>query len=283
MTANETTLKMFTNGNGWLNRSYPTLEHFGISTYSSKNEESYSCTALLNFLECNPNIRVLFVNSHFLLMNRHLLLESNLKFDRFHIFVSRNHDLNVVRDAVNALYQRDFYKQLKLTWVYPEVDGQAHHLSTFHSLAKLDVRLATFVWPADLVANLKCVKELKICVFLLYLHNNQVFDSNFVTSNLNDLECISVHDPGFQDISSLVRYAPKLREIRVTWGNLSQKRLASEWIALNDERKKLNGASKITIFIPELDYLKVKWTSKTKFSLVELKREESHAKDQELF
>lgn len=46
-------------------------------------------------------------------------------------------------------------------------------------------------------------------------------------------------------------------------------------VLMNSERKKLNGAHKVMIYVEEKDYLRIKWRySKSNFDLIELRRHE---------
>lgn len=262
------------NGNEWLHHQYPSLEHFEIET-DSLHEESYQSTIdLLNFFKRNPNIRIFSANSKFLLLNRHLLLESNITFDRLSIVL--NHDLNVIRNLTDDLFEHKFYKQLHLhlRYSYSGIREHVHHLSAFHNLEKLVLPSMPGDFP---LTKIDSITELVIVCPLS--HNHQ----QLVATNLINLRFIQLGCANLQDITLFVRHAPELRQIKIrilirnshNEFNLS----TSKWIALNEERKKLDRACKITIFIPENEFLKMKWTAKTNFSLIEFKRFESCVKN----
>lgn len=262
----------------WLGRTYPKLKHIEIY-----DDTSLHWAKLLTFFEQNPNIRVFSVNSKFLLALGQLFLESNIKFDRLNIEL--DHKLNVIHDLVNELYKRGFYKQLHLYCIYAAplyVYNHAHHLSTFYNLEKLDVSGLFCDFP---LTKMNDIIELEIIRFY-FVPAEKIPD-------LINLKCICVHSATLKEISILVCHVPKLREIKIsreinegeTYPPKKSSDLkfndlqTSDLVALNEEREKLSGARKVTIFIPENNFLKIKWTAKTNFSLIEFKRIESCEKN----
>lgn len=80
-----------------------------------------------------------------------------------------------------------------------------------------------------------------------------------------------------QDIEIFIRHSAKLQEIKI-W-NLSVDKpdepKINDFVMLNGERKKLKNAHKVTININEQHFLRLKFMTKVKFSLIEVKRLES--------
>lgn len=246
---------------GWVHRQYPTLEHFEIESWVSMGIH-IQCTQLLKLFERNPNIRVFSTNSDFLIMNCHLLLESNIKFDCLNIKIE--HDLNDICNLVGDLYKGEFYKQLHL-YCCNSFHGQAHHLSAFHNLEKLDV----YSLPEDSpLTKMNSLKELEI----------RSLESRFLTQltlNLINLRCIRLNIANLRDISPIVCHAPKLQQIKIEYFIEICDLGSSYLVALNERRQKLHQACKITIYISEESFLGIKWEAKTNFSLIEFKRLES--------
>lgn len=75
--------------------------------------------------------------------------------------------------------------------------------------------------------------------------------------------------------SPFIRNSPKLKQIRIKDAKVDFKNV-DLW-ALNEEREKILGAQKISIYVNEVVYLATKWTMKTiDFSLIELRRFDSY-------
>ena len=97
---------------------------------------------------------------------------------------------------------------------------------------------------------------------------------NFV--NLTQIQ--SAH---LRDIEPLICASVKLKEIKI-WKFLVDKPdelRFCDFLTLNEKRKQLAQAQKITIFIDEEHFLKLKFMAKINLSLIEVKRIESNAVD----
>lgn len=76
------TIPIIGTGNEWLERRYPTLEHFKIEFVGVLYREPPSpCAELLTFFQQNPNVRMFSSNCLLLLTYRDLFLGSNIKLD----------------------------------------------------------------------------------------------------------------------------------------------------------------------------------------------------------
>lgn len=255
-------------GYEWLHRTYPTLTHFEIDIAVDQDSTPYQYTELLKFFELN-NIRVYSVNSTFLLLHHSLLLESNIKLDRLDIEVDQ--DVNVTYNLVSKLYNRQFYKQLHLHCPYGDeyFRGQAHHLSEFHNLEKLYFISRVKFTLTKLTLNV--IKELDIERLKTFQSDQDLAQ---ITSNLINLQYIKLYFADLEEIMSLLCYVPKLKRIDVRF-LLIDRIQTCDLIALNEGRQKLVGACKVTIFIPEDRFLKLKWKGKVNFDFIEFKRLES--------
>lgn len=256
-------------GNEWLLRCYPTLEHFEIEIRSS-NDEPYRCTELLEFFKRNPNIRIFSMDSSFLLTCRQLLLGSKIKFDRLDIYI--NHNLSRICSLTNELYKNEFYKQLHLYSSRNDefYRNQTQHLWEFCSIEKLNLHS----WPDALqIPVVESIKNLSI-------HMCSLFPPDFpkmMAMNFINLRQIEIQYARLHEIRPFICYAPKLKEIKI-WklltDNIDEPKF-SDFIALNNEREQLSQTRKVTIFIDEKSFMKMKWSSAMKFSLIELKQIES--------
>lgn len=256
-------------GNEWLLRHYPALEHFEKDTPSS-SEEPLPCTELLEFFHQNPNVRIFSTDSAFLLASRQLLLGSKIKLDRLDIFVNRY--VNTIHSLTNDLYGNEFYKQLHLYSGRMDefYQNQAQYLWSLCSIEKLNL----YSLPNDFqIPVVESIKQLSIHMCTLFpLDVPKMMAKNFI--NLRQVE---VQFARLLDIRPFICYASKLKELKV-WNLLvdnADEPRSSDFVALNREREQLNQASKVTIFIDETNFLRMKWTSTLKFSLIELKQIES--------
>lgn len=78
-------------------------------------------------------------------------------------------------------------------------------------------------------------------------------------------------------IKPFLRYAPRLKEIKVDYiyDGFPIETSIVDLAALNKERIKLTGATKITIYVPENNFLVTKFAiTKTELSFVRIKRAE---------
>lgn len=98
-----------------------------------------------------------------------------------------------------------------------------------------------------------------------------------LTDNLENVRRIIFDSVSIDDILLFIRRCRKLEQIKISqfyYANYRHKDII-DLTALNNERKKLEGAKKIRIFIEEDIFLLNKWKQEINLSLIELKREHS--------
>lgn len=254
-------------GNEWLLRRYPTLEHIAIESWSSI-DEPLECTAeLLTFFQQNPNIRIFSTNSTFLALSHRFMLGSNLRFERLNIYMNKN--LNFNCNLANDFYKHEFYKQLHL-YSNQEEFFNDQLLSDFSNLEKLHMFTLPEGYPIPVVES---VKHLSIGMFyLLPAEFPELMATNFI--NLKQIDIQYAH---LRDIQTFICHSAKLEEIKIwklTVDDVDELKI-SDFVALNEERKKLANAHKVTIFINEQHFLKLKFIAEMNLSLIEVKRMES--------
>ncbi|XP_055305042.1 uncharacterized protein LOC129569873 [Sitodiplosis mosellana] len=254
--------------NGWLARKYPTLERLEvIHNFAQKIDE------LKTFFEQNPNIRSLITNSVFLVANWDLFRTANIKLDTLAIRFDNADNVMGICDSLNALHERGVFKRL-----------HCYNKSISDQLASLNAmeKLAITSWSAGDCANISPllinIKELSIDDITVNSHMETT------ARNLVNLERVYLSEPTSAAIMSFIRHSPKLRKIKVEYGSLilNSKNDGLDLAALNNERAKLAGARKVTIYVGEGVYLAIKWaTTKTDYSLIELRRENSYDWDED--
>ncbi|XP_055309904.1 uncharacterized protein LOC129573437 [Sitodiplosis mosellana] len=224
--------------NHWLHQEYPLLDHFKLTPRSGNK-----IIELKRFFEQNPNIRSFSISSFCLYENWLSLIDTKANLDV--LFVDFNCwpriYLDSIRDVLNFLHRRGFYKKLHL------------NLPNLQNL------------PTDDTASLKALEKLHIKrlkqfenLFLLMKVNELVVsaiseftDVKVLAMTFVDLKRIYLKMATSDDIIAFIRYSPNLREIHVeTLGHGSHfyGRIL-DVVYLNKERKKLEKAQKVKVFV----------------------------------
>lgn len=260
---------MIGTSNDWLLHKYPKLEHFELVTKTKIFE-------LPQFFQMNSNICTLSMDSTCLLMNYKYMLESNIKLNVFLLNIYNPNSLNECFQLLNKLYEDGFYERLHL-YEYCCVNELDHidQLVPLKALVKLKISSAKIFTLSTLI-NLE----------ELYIENaNGVADWNELPKKLVNLQRISVYEATSDDIFVFISRATKLNTIKIkdlrSASHYNRKTLVLDVVALNNERRKLNGAQKITIYLDENIYLATKWAFKEiHLSLIELKPFEACLSDE---
>lgn len=94
-------------------------------------------------------------------------------------------------------------------------------------------------------------------------------------TSLINLERVDFERVRVRDIWLFARSAPKLTQIRV-WRHFETDNgevpNTDFFLALNEERLKLTGARKLSIYMDENVYLQMKWAAKLHYEMIELRR-----------
>lgn len=248
--------------NRWLQQKYPSLQmvHF-IQSFTFK------INGLRSFLERNSTIQTFSTTAAFLWKNRKELLQSNIKLDSLNVQIS---DLDDSMDFVdsncefwNHLYERGFYKRLQLNLDNESFVNQFSSLIGLESLS-LDISPTDFAFGDD--CDLSCIKKLFVT------NTFKIPDGKLLlpAERLLNLEHLVLNFADSDDLSMLISGFLKLRTIKINWfsGDLNLRKL-------NNERQKLTGAPKITIYVPENTFQNVKystWNGDLNLEFIEIKR-----------
>lgn len=109
--------------NQWMCRHYPTLEHLGLQL-----NRSTSMPELPLFIERNPNISSVTLNSGLFNANTNRFMQTNIHLDVLMIKIQNskapggNDDINDMIDALRMLNMRQFYRTLVLIFEYVIID-----------------------------------------------------------------------------------------------------------------------------------------------------------------
>lgn len=249
-------------GNGWLHQNYPTLEHIGVTNVDE------TCMELENFFQQNPNVRTFTTSFKFIWNNRDWLLASNIKIDRLDI---TDEDFNWgfemlgVRAVLAKIHGRGFYQRLYL-YIHLCPHELLPDLALLPAIEHLSLMRRNW-FELSAMVNMKS----------LYISSDWEVRMN----SLMNVHTISLGLATFDKIESLIQRCPKLEQIKI--GSLlpypgSERYFVDGIIdlpALNNERKKLENAQKITIFIEEDIFLENKWKQSIDLSLIKLERDQT--------
>lgn len=248
--------------NNWLRQKYPKLEHLELA-----HKASIEMDELKVFFAQNPNVRSLAMNDVLLRANGHLFLTTNIKLDRLavqcYLFYCDNH-LQLLFSLLNELHAHGFYQRLHL-YTGPTYTGLIASLKGLEKLFLQSYRIDHALPP------LVGLKELGLNA------NKHKFDRaslETIANTLVALERLSVYYVNsVNDVLPFIQRSTKLRTIRIrtsVHGNTNEIMNLPRW---NEEREKLAGAFKVTIYVDEDIYLATKWaTNKTNYDFVEIKR-----------
>lgn len=287
-------------GSEWLTRKYPKLEQFMlIPNYSNLFEQGImsprrwlqSCTEpITDFLELNPNIRHFTTTFACLWINTGRFISSDVKLHNLVIDMSRpiyraprfyfdydfhenflidfadallpneEFDLRLICDTFKELYKREFYRQLHLCIIDSHHDS-IRRIATIPALHRVlfldDIKV-------EQLSPLMNVKQLDLKSI-----EGRDFEIYFPK-----LERISFAFASYDNICWILRCAPKLKQIKVfTFKGKSHSGGPLDLIALNNERKQVNGACKVSIFVDEKVFVATRWTFENiNLSYMEMKR-----------
>lgn len=256
-------------GNEWLQHQYPSLGHFSLFC-----PKAFPIRELQTFFEVNPNVRQFSTNVYFLTKNEMWMREALVCLEELNIHCFEDDLTNSSYRSLNTLFESGFYKRLNF-YLYGEVCP-----TTFNWIASLNglEKLHLFDhWVDDFVkAPMPQLKEFSAN------HLDSEFDGvlklclESMAESFMNVERIYFREARFKSIVQFIRRFAKLKLIQIEFPE-DDGIFCNEGVinlpALNRQMKGFANASKVTIFVNELFYLKTKETfMRTNFDLIELKR-----------
>lgn len=253
----------------WLHQKYPHLECVTIVPIVYYRRE---INELAEFFHRNPNVRNFFTSSKFLFDNR--LFIGQAKFDDLKISID-DLDFDTFCNLINELYTKGVYKRFHVTFFecfkieQPFID----QLNSIKALVGLTI-------PANISdLNLNSLVNLEILRFDCKI--TQIIEMTQLAKNLTNLREIAFNMASLDDILPFVYHLPKLRKIAVE--KFVDFRRGFDLVAVNEKRKKLFEieihVSKVMIYLPEIDYLRIRAKSITmNLDVVEILRYELYDK-----
>lgn len=263
-------LKLNEGETDWLLQKYPALEHFELSIHTDRPIDE-----LNTFLELNMNIRKFATTAECLWQNQHLISCCNAKLEELAIWFGHDEKVELIPicGLLNKLHERGFYQRLLLYYFPNEFDQHAaDQWASVNSLTKLYAEYAAE--NIDL-SVLKSLKE------IFCRTSETISDLNALIINCAHLKRIHFLNSSFNDIFVLISKAVRLEKIKVDFlsdgTDFSTVDNVIDLVALNNARRKLDGARKVTLYVREGIYVATKWAiNRTDMDFIRLKREQSY-------
>lgn len=272
--------------NDWFQQKYPAMEHFELLLLSDTFDE------LKTFLELNPNIKTFSTSTDFLWENRDWILSSNIQLNDLILLegVLWRNDFNEFYNLLNQLHGRGFYKRLQIHYC---AFKYYHPPLYVNGLIKLKIAYSLVDFNQIGLVNLNQLNELQI------EGSDQITNLDTITTDLTNLEYIHFEHAQLDHIYELVSRVAQLKTIAVN--NFTNKNHDDrQWMhptgynrevnrpkniifnlrKLENERKRLHNARKVTLYVEEEVYLTTKWAMKqTDYEFIRLQRIESYEQD----
>lgn len=264
-------------GKEWLQHHYPQLEHLIMCDYRDYIRRAKHIPELQIFFNQNPSVKVFSTTASILQSNLTWMLTSNLKFERLIILDVDcfEFDMDELCAMLEELLACGFYKTLHFYAINVYRQPQIDRIATLTALEKLHLQFhgedANYLIPSN---HQESLKELSVC-WAVYLSNLNPLDKNVYPKNIERFCFESVSS---DSILRFIRHAPNVKQIKIdviedenrflhTITNLS---------ALNNERRQLIDAKKITIYMREKLFLAIKLaTITTDLEFIEIQRLET--------
>lgn len=231
--------------NNWLLHKYPMLEHFELA---KSGHFSTPRMELKIFLEQNRNIRHFATSGDFDWSDA-----ANLKLDVFAIDCDENFDLealliaNIVHQMSKMNESTEFFERLHIYGYWISVERHLQHM-----ISKLE-KLYLHRTCTDSF-SMGDLKEIRIECDMKCLTSMGVGEMNMTANGLMNIEQVSLVDATLAYISIFIRGSVKLQKLRIESFNrtdLSTNGMVFDLSTWNSERKQLDRARKVTIYVEE--------------------------------
>lgn len=254
--------------NQWLHRSYPMLEHLELTNlYELKQNE------LSAFFAANPKVRSFSTDAKSLILNRIQL--GNTKIDRLAVEFHPRTINSEIEPLIMAhlfynllleLHECNVFRQLHLYITFLDHQNSLQRLFSLKPLTMLGGYINRIENP------LAMLKELHVNI------GSDVIDLEMLPEKVPNLERIHFSNAKSDHILPFLRSLIKLKQIKIDdlKDGLYLIDGALDLIALNNERKQLANAKKVTIYVNDAVFRATKWTNfELNLKWIELRRGES--------
>lgn len=242
-------------GNSWMNNcTYPQLQHLSLF-------ECDHCDELIKFFEKNPNVRSFATSAALILKNLKEFTDSTMRLDDLTIL--RNDDIDAITIALNRLYEGGIFKRLHFK------TATSKHLIDLPGLSTLHIDTYNYIKMPDLSS------VTSIAFQALWNGLCSWMNMEELSIALKNLQCIFTPETNAKYMMPFIRNSTKLKEIKMEYFRGDHGHI--DPVTMSNERKRLHGAHKVSIYVEEKDFLMVKWKyNKSDFGLIEIKRKESY-------
>lgn len=233
--------------------------YIGLERLQLWYNSAFKFDNLNKFFKLNSYVKNLSINGSCILYNRQSLINSDIKLNDLTIY-GIQFDFCYI-DILNRLYQRGFYKRLH---VYAKSIPMKNKLTALKGLFTLYMSLNNYSEPVlPAITNLA---ELGFDGDLMKFGSTKLKINNIITL-YNSIERLFMKVASQQIILPFICHLKKLNQIDITLFDES----IVDLYALENARKQLDGAQKVTIYVPKDVYLATKVTTmNSHFNLIEL-------------
>lgn len=205
-----------------------------------------------------------------------ILKEQNVQLNEFVLSFHKEHNdsLKLVFDELDLMYEKKFYRHLYLT--FEKKSMVTDHIDRITSIQGLDGLCCSYTIDTVMDNHIDVLSKLQN---LKYLNINWLLNgADQIAQQLQRLEELSITVASIDAIYSFVRYSINLSSVHIdqirTKNQCNVKFNANN---LNKRRSSLVYARKLIIYVPEKNFIKLKWSSgPMNYDLVEIKRYESY-------
>lgn len=208
---------------------------------------------ITKFLESNPNIRYLAVNSANLCENSHTLKTSKVALDDLAVFIDYKDDETAdhtkmsefarICRLLNELHALGIYKRLKLYFSYRFKPELIDEVASLNALVKFHNRGTSGPFA---LSSLQRIEELNV------ERTDHIKDIEAMAENLVNLKILHIEETDTTSIMPLIKRAKQLEKIQID-------RVLGDGLinvtALNRERSKVPTAKTITLYVKEHFFL----------------------------
>lgn len=206
------------------------------------------------------------------------ILKSTVKLNDLAIFVECHEKMSFdsIVNLLNELLGNGIYKRLQLICKSSKNDQNViNRMTSLHALEKLEIKI-------DRRNGFSVEHPLNSLKQLCVSGCDRIPDIQQFVGNLSNVEQIKFARIFISDLMQLVAQAPRLRRIICHW--IQYRIFEREYIEnyfiqlrkLNQQRKKLVAAKKVTLYVPEFILLRTRETQgKTDFEMIRIIRYES--------
>lgn len=233
--------------NEWLERKYPQLERFELETTGPAVK-----LPITTFLELNQNVLIFETNSEFLWENRHSIKAAKVSLNELAISIDSTYiDLKSTFQLLNELHDLGFYKRLNAYFKMLISDRTIlDELMQLKSITKIYV-------------DGYCGKRLALSSFndlreICFQRSIMIANTDTTARNLQNLELIHFHRAKLTHVIPFLRQSKELKKIKIDifegGGHFNEATDVISLAALNRERKQLQNAAKVTLYVSESIY-----------------------------